>query len=55
MHEIITKFDSLYKELKESQKTTSDYWSAFEEYKHRASKCGDRIKDLKGRRVETIK
>jgi chromosome segregation ATPase len=50
-----TKFGSLYKELKESQKTTSKYRSAFEEYKRRASKNRDKVKDLEGRRVETAK
>jgi hypothetical protein len=55
MHEMTAKFGSLHKELEESQKTTSDYRSAFEEYKRRASENGDRVKDLEGRRVEAAK
>ena len=50
-----TKCLLLHKELKKSQKMSSDYRSAFKEYKYHASENRDRIKDLKGRRVETTK
>jgi len=55
MREMTAKFGSLHKELEESQKTTSNYRSAFEEYKRRASENENRIKDLEGRRVEAAK
>ena len=46
---------SLHKEHEESQKTLSDYRSAFEEYKRRAAENEDRTRDLENRRVETAK
>jgi hypothetical protein len=55
MYEMTTKYVSLYKELKESQKTLLDYRSAFEESKRRAAENKDKIKDLEKRRAETVK
>lgn len=50
-----TKCVSLYKELEESQNALSNYESAFEESKVRAAKSENMIRDLEGRREETVK
>ena len=51
----MTKYVSLYKELKESQKTLSNYGLSYKEFKYRATKNKDRISDFERRRIETIK
>jgi chromosome segregation ATPase len=55
MHKITTKCVLLHKELKESQKTLSNYRLSCKEFKRYTAENEDRIKDLERKRAKTAK